>query len=121
MKKRRSRLDPYKDQITDWSQRGVTATKMADMLLEETGELFSEQMIYTYIYKHGLRYRPWKDVYEARNKCNDCEYCHKYINTNYSQGRICTLSWRTIQSNVINSPVWCEKETNGEAIKREKV
>ena len=116
MKKRNraSRLDPYRDLITEWSLSGIPVKKMADMLFEQTGDLFFEQGIYAYIYRHNLRFRPWVDVFAARNQCDQCEYCHKYMNTNNSEGRICSLSWRTIQKQVVHCPVWCEKETENE-------
>ena len=110
MRKRRSRYDPYRDLISDWCGKGMTVSTMADILTEETGEEFFEQGIYAYIYRHNLRFRPWKDVYDARNQCDSCEYCHKYTNTINTEGRICCLSWKTIQKNVFHSPVWCEKE-----------
>ena len=109
-RKRASRLDPYRDQITKWCLQGIPVKKMADMLCEQTGDLYFEQMIYAYIYKHGLRFRPWIDVYAARNQCDECEHCHKYTNTNGKEGRICSLYWRTIQKQVVHSPVWCEKD-----------
>lgn len=101
--------DPYKDQIAMWCAKGIPVKDMADMLSEQTGGLFFEQGIYAYINRHNLRYRPWKDVYEARNQCDNCEFCHNYINTNNTKGRICSKYWRTIQPNVRHCPIWCEK------------
>lgn len=101
--------DPFKDQITAWCAQGVAVKEMADRLGEQTGELFFEQGLYAYISRNSLRNRPWTDVYESRNQCNECEFCHKYLNTNNKEGRICSKSWRTIQPNVKHSPTWCEK------------
>lgn len=106
---KRSKFDPYKDLLTVWCLQGVPVRVMADKLMDKTGEIFDETAIHAYIYKHQLRKRPWKDVYEARNQCKECEYCHSYINTNNAEGRICSFYWRTIQNNVRHSPVWCEK------------
>jgi len=109
MRKRRSKFDPYEEQITKWCQAGMPVKEMADRLFEETGEIFDEPAIHSYIFRHRLRERPWVDVYEARNQCNECEHCHKYINTNNTEGRICSLYWRVIQNGVRHSPFWCEK------------
>jgi len=109
MRKRKSRYSVYHDLIAEWCAQGIPVSQMADELTEMTGDLFFEQGIYAYISRHNLRYRPWKDVYEARNQCNKCEFCKSYINTNNTKGRICTKSWKTIQPNVVCSPKWCEK------------
>lgn len=108
MRKRTSRYSKYHDLIYQWCMQGIPVTEMADMLTEQTGEIFFEQGIYAYISRHNLR-RPWVDVYEKRNHCDKCEFCKNYINTNNTEGRICTKSWRTIQPNVVCSPKWCEK------------
>ena len=109
MRKRRSKFDPYREKITEWCLAGVPVRKMCEFLEEETDEFYDEQAIHAYIRSHNLRTRPWKDVYEARNQCDQCEFCHEYTNTNNSKGRICSKSWRTIQRCVIHSPIWCEK------------
>lgn len=109
MRRRKSMFDPFKDQIAEWCSQGVAVKEMADRLEEQTGDLFFEQGLYAYISRNSLRNRPWKDVYDARNQCKGCEYCHIYTNTNNTKGRICSKSWRTIQPNVTHSPTWCEK------------
>ena len=106
---KKSKFDPYKELITRWCLQGVSVKKMADELMEQTGEIFDETAMHTYINKHQLRKRPWLDVYGARNQCDGCEHCHTYINTNNAEGRICSLYWRTIQVNVRHCPIWCEK------------
>lgn len=105
---RKSMFDPYREQITEWCAQGMSVKEMADRLEDMTGELFFETGIYAYIYRHNLRFRPWQDVYDARNQCSKCEFCHTYTNTNNGKGRICSKSWRTIQPNVRHSPTWCE-------------
>lgn len=108
-RKRSSRYDAFHDLIAKWCSQGVPVSKMTEELSEKTGEVFYDQGIYAYIKRHNLRRGYWKDVYEARNQCDDCEFCKKYINTNNTEGRICTKSWKTIQPNVVCSPRWCEK------------
>ena len=109
MRKRKSKFDPYADLLTEWCLMGMPVRDMADKLLEMTGEVFDDQAIHAYIARHSLRSRPWLDVYEARNQCDQCEYCHIYTNTNNAKGRICSKSWRTIQRFVKHCPTWCEK------------
>lgn len=109
MRYRRSKFDPFREKIAKWCGEGVPVHVMADQLFEIDEELSDEQAIYAYIRRHNLRTRPWTDVYESRNQCDSCEHCHIYTNTNNSEGRICCLSWKTIQNNVIHSPTWCEK------------
>jgi len=105
-RKRRSKFDPYRDLITAWCAQGMTITEMTDELIDTTGEDFYEQALYAYIYRHKLKYVP----YYLNRRCDDCEHCHKYINTNFTEGRICDKYWRTIQPNVKNSPKWCANE-----------
>lgn len=109
MRTRRSKFDPYKEQIRTWCLEGKPVREMADKLMEIDEGLSDEQAIHTYIRRHSLRNRPWQDVYDARNKCDECDHCHIYTNTNNTEGRICCLSWKTIQPNVFYSPKWCEK------------
>lgn len=103
---RKSMFEPYREQIIKWCAQGETARYMTEQLEEMTGQAFYEQAVYAYIYTHKLRYAP----YFLNRNCNECEYCHKYINTNNTEGRICTKHWKTIQPNVKNSPKWCANE-----------
>lgn len=96
--------DPFIADITVWCNAGVTVKEMAERL----GEGYTIQGIYQFIKTKGLRSSK-RVTYEARNKCNNCEYCREYINTNNTKGRICTKSWRSIQPLVIYRPEWCEK------------
>ena len=105
MRKRYSKYDPYKELIADWCACGVTVQEMTDMLIDQTGEDFYEQGLYAYIYRHGIKFTSQA---KARRVCDQCEHCHKYTNTNNTEGRICDKSWRTIQPNVVRSPLWCE-------------
>lgn len=107
MRKRYSKYDPYKELIADWCAQGVTIREMTEMLIDQTGEDFYDQGLYAYIYRHGLKFTSMVD---ARRICDQCEYCHKYINTNNTEGRICTKTWKSIQPNVRHSPMWCEYE-----------
>ena len=107
MRKRKSKHDPYREMIKEWCAQGVSVKKMVDNLIDLTGEDFYEQGVYAYIRSQGLRY---KAPARHRRVCDFCEHCHEYINTNYNMGRICDKSWRTIQPNVSQSPMWCEYE-----------
>lgn len=109
MKKHRNRssiYDPFRDNIQLWCAEGRSVREMAEIL----GDGYEEQGIYHYIRVKKLRKNPWNDVYEARNKCEECEHCQRYINTNNREGRLCKLSWHTIQNGVTYCPTWCEKE-----------
>ena len=101
--------DPFIAEITIWCNSGVPVKEMVERL----GEGYTMQGIYQYIKTKGLRSSK-RITYEARNKCNDCEYCREYINTNNTKGRICTKSWRSIQPLVKYRPEWCEKEKGNE-------
>lgn len=105
---RRSKYDPYREEIEEWCRAGIPVKTMAGRL----GTDFTWQGLDCYIRSRGLRTKAV--VYEARNHCDSCEYCKKYINTNGGNGRICTLSWRTIQKGVICCPTWCERQTEYE-------
>lgn len=101
-RKRASIYDPFKDDIVKWCNSGMP---VKDMIVR-IGPGYSEQGLYAYIARKGLRTK--EAVYEARRKCSKCPFCHDYINTNRTKGRICSMTWRTIQPNVVNSPTWCE-------------
>ena len=101
---RRSKYDLHKERITEWCQAGIPLKTMAVWL----GDGFTWQGLDQYIRARGLREKTL--VYETRNHCDGCEHCRNYINTNGRVGRLCSLSWRTIQKGVICCPTWCEKE-----------
>lgn len=107
MRKRKSRYSKYHDLIAERVSQGIPVSKIADELTDISGDLFFDQGVYAYIARHKLRYVPLG--FEGRNKCIECEFCKKYINTNNTEGRICTKSWKTIQPNVRYCPKWCEK------------
>ena len=101
----KSMFDPYRDQIKEWCDQGLTITQM----VEELGGYFVPNTLYTYIDKHKLR---TVTVYDARNKCDSCEYCQVVKNAmgKYDKAcRLCKKSWRMISASVVHSPRWCEK------------
>ena len=104
-KKRSSIYDPYLDEIKTWCDAGVSVKEM----ISRIGPGYTMQGLYQYIKTNGLRYSRNHNIYAARNKCDSCEYCREYINTNNTTGRICTKSWRSIQPLVRYSPEWCER------------
>ena len=107
-RERKSKYDPYREQIEEWCGAGIPVKSMVVKL----GQGFTWQGLDCYIRSKGLRTKA--SVYEARNHCDSCEYCRSYINTNGGNGRLCTLSWRTIQKGVICCPTWCERQTEYE-------
>lgn len=104
-RRRTSIYDPFFDEIKSWCDAGVPVREMVSRI----GEGYTMQGIYQYIKTKGLRYSRDHNIYSARNKCDNCEYCKEYINTNNTTGRICTKSWRSIQPLVKYSPEWCER------------
>jgi len=105
MRHRKSKYDEHIDKISEWYAQGVPIAEMVRQL----GDGFYEQGVYAFIYARGIKTRTKQMVYASRPQCDTCEFCHEYTNTNNTIGRICAKSWRTIQPNVIHSPVWCEK------------
>ena len=105
-KRKASMYDPYREDIVKWCAAGVPVSKM----LKQMGEGYTLQGLYQFIRTNHLRKQPWTDVYEARNQCEGCEYCHIYENTNGADGRICAKHWKVIGKNVRHSPLWCENE-----------
>ena len=105
MKKRHrsSIYDPHREDIEEWCSQGITVKEMAERL----GVGYYEQGIYAYIKAHGLRTKA--QYFSMKNHCNECEHCHLYTNLSGNTNRICALSWRTIQKNVVCCPTWCEK------------
>lgn len=101
--------DPYLNDIVDWCNAGVPIKEM----LKRIGEGYTAQGLYQFIKTKGLRYSK-EAVYSMRNRCDDCEYCKEYINTNNTTGRLCTKSWKSIQPLVKYRPEWCEKEKGHE-------
>ena len=103
----KSMFDEHQDKIIKWCSQGVPVKEMVKML----GGYYTHKGLYAYIRSHKLMEK--SRALEARNKCNECEYCHKYKNI-YGEyvinNRICALSWRTIQAEVVHCPRWCEKE-----------
>lgn len=102
-------FEPFKDQIMEWISLGYTCQQMID----ELPEGYYRDSLYTYIRVNKLRDNAWKKIYEARNHCYDCEYCHAFKNAmgteNKEDNHICTKSWRVISASVRHQPRWCEK------------
>ena len=104
MKKRVSIFDPHRENIEKWCKAGMPVREMCNKL----GAGYSIQGLYAYIYSRNLRTENMG--YASRHNCNKCSFCHEYTNTNNGKGRICSLSWKTIQPMVVYCPVWCELE-----------
>lgn len=101
--------DPFIKDIAAWCSAGVPVSEMVNRI----GEGYTAQGLYQFIKTKGLRCSK-EAVYSKRNKCDNCEYCKEYINTNNTTGRLCTKSWKSIQPLVKYRPEWCEKEKGNE-------
>lgn len=114
MKKGKSMYDEFREDIEKWCDQGLTIKEMFAKLPPG----YRYQGLYNYIRLNNIRDNAWTRELEKRNKCNQCEYCHKVKNVmgtyNKADNRICTLSWRLIQYSVRHSPVWCEKGENND-------
>jgi len=104
-RKRASMYDPFFDEIKAWCDAGVPVKEMVSRI----GAGYSVQGVYQYIRTKGFRYSRDHNIYASRCKCDECEYCREYINTNNTKGRICIKSWKSIQPLVRYSPEWCER------------
>jgi len=105
---RESMFDPFKDQIRKWCEAGVPVKEQAQLL----GEGYNRQSLYSYIHTRNLWDDPYSTIYDNRNHCSECEYCHRFKNNmgRYTKAdRICSLSWQVINWDVKCCPIWCEK------------
>ena len=105
---RGSMFDPYRKEITEWCEQGMTSRE----ILENLGGGFMKASLNEYIRRWGLREPRHYPGCESRNKCDECEYCQEFRNWKGSfdkSNRICTKTWQVISYGVIYCPTWCEK------------
>ena len=103
-------FSPFREKIIEMCAEGLTCNEM----LKELPPGYARDSLYTYILVNGLRDEAWEKIYAHRNHCNECEYCHEFLNskgtTNKKEDHICTKYWRVIAASVRHCPRWCEKE-----------
>lgn len=103
-----SMFDPFREDIEKWCDAGLTLRQAFNKLPE--GYSFSS--FYEYLRVHGIRGNRWRGELDARNVCNKCEYCKRFVNEmgvqNKVVNRICTKYWRLLSGSVRYCPMWCE-------------
>ena len=108
MRKGDSMFAPFREKIIEMCSSGMTCAEM----VKELPPGYSYQSLYTYIRQNCLREQAWEKIYDARNKCSECEYCKEIYNlTNkvVKSYKICSKSWRYVHADGKYCPKWCEK------------
>lgn len=105
-----SMFDEFRPMIEQLCDEGFTLKQVYDCLPD--GYAYSS--FCSYINVKNIRKNYWKNALDARNVCDKCEYCKRFLNAsgrpNKGENRICTKSWRVLTEGVRKCPRWCELE-----------
>lgn len=107
---RKSKFDPYINEISEYLASGMSVRKIAKHLDEYFDDVVSEDALYTFISKRGLKtkYSGGFGKHYVPPKCDQCEGCNEVIGINDKPVRMC-YNTRLIGNGVKSSPEWCHK------------
>lgn len=111
MRKRRSKYDPYLEDIADMIAAGCTYAQIEEALWEKGLESANSGSIAYICHEKGIRSRVTKGARDGRYIpcCDGCENCRDVRNTTGKSVWICTRLMRLVSKSVKTSPVECPK------------
>ncbi|MDF2615416.1 MAG: hypothetical protein K0Q47_71 [Sedimentibacter sp.] len=109
---RRSKFDPYIEEISDLLKTGLSINKVADLISIYFDDPVDMSALYAFAYSRGLDRRVTQGGtnknYSIPN-CNKCKECIKVLNTHDSEMLLCFKAKRLISKTCKTSPMWCDK------------
>ncbi|MBH1941665.1 hypothetical protein I5677_12250 [Mobilitalea sibirica] len=111
--KRKSKFDPYINDIIYYLNLGYPVIRVAEQLDQYFDDIVDMSALYTFIRSRALKNTSVRK-YRVPH-CDNCEDCHEVINTNDEGIRMCYYC-RLIPNSVITAPLWCPKRTKVERV-----
>lgn len=105
---KKSKFDPYINEISEYLAAGMSVRAVAEQLDEYFNDAVDENALYTFISSRGLKtkYSGGLGKHYEPPRCDKCEGCFEVIGLNDKPVRICYGS-RLIGNGVKTSPAWC--------------
>ncbi len=110
-RKKRSKFDPYIEEIKSLLDTGMSVHNVAEIIETKMDDIVDDNALYTFIKARGLRSLVTQG---GTNKdftvpdCRSCEHCMMIQNTGDSDVMVCLKSKRMISKSCQTSPMWCE-------------
>lgn len=108
---RKSKFDPYIEDIKSLVSMGYTVRQVADELDIIMNDTTDESALYGFMVSREIRtqnYSGGKNRKYQAPQCNTCEGCFEVIGLNGNPTRMCYSS-RLISGSVTTSPPWCPR------------
>lgn len=111
-KRRKSKFDPYLEEITEYIEAGMSIREIAEKLSPYFEDAVADGALYSFIESRGLHS---KVTMGGRNKmydiplCSKCDECWEIQNTAYSTVQLCVPCKRLVNRSCKTSPMWCPK------------
>lgn len=108
---RKSKFDPYIEEIKVFADMGYSIRKIAEELDQCSGDIVDESALYAFMRNRNIKSKHFQG---GKNRgyqppvCAECEGCFEVIGLNDKPVRIC-YGARLIGNGVITSPPWCHK------------
>lgn len=119
-KNRRSKFDPYIDEIEKWLDMGLTIKQIAEELEINFDDVVDESALYSFVRSRNLKSKVFpggKNREYQPPRCEDCEECYYIIGTNNQKMKTCRSEQRVVPKSVKTSPPWCkERQAERQAV-----
>jgi hypothetical protein len=112
MRRKKSKFDPYLNEITEYAAAGMTVQGIAERIQKYFEDYVEESAVYAFMRSRGIQSRVTQGGTNLNYKaprCTDCDNCITVINTTGKDVLLCLAAKRIVNRTCTTSPMWCQK------------